>query len=87
MTAHRSRTGGAVSWSPPRDDTQVYPLLSSMSLQLEIDDIVIATFVNGRYWILEAYTNCPQASVTTTTTTTTTTTSSTSPPPRVWRQA
>ena len=47
---------------------------------------VIATFVNGRYWILGAYTNCPQADVTTTTTTTTTTTSSTSPPPRVWRQ-
>lgn len=70
----------------PRDDAQTYPLLSSSPLTTTVDDVVLAVNVNGNWWIVAVYTNCPAASVTTTTTTSTTsTTSTTTPAPRVWR--
>lgn len=70
----------------PRDDSQTYPLLTASPLSVVTNDIVLAVFVNGLWWITAVYSNCPAASVTTTTTTSTSsTTSSTTPPPRIWR--
>jgi hypothetical protein len=69
----------------PRGDT-VFPLFSTGRQTLVVNDIVAAWNINGQWWIVGKYTNCPQYSVTTTTTTSTTSTSTTTPAPRVWPQ-
>ena len=66
--------------------SEVFPLYVTGRQQLLVHDIVLATLINGQWWVLGKYTNCPQYAVTTTTTTTTTTTSTTTPAPRVWAQ-
>ena len=55
-------------------------LFAPNSLALRLNDIVLAALINGNWFVLNVYTNCPQGSVTTTTTTTSTTTSTTTPP-------
>jgi hypothetical protein len=68
-----------------RDDS-VFPLFSTGRQDLRVNDIVAAWNLNGQWWIVGKYTNCPQSAVTTTTTTSTTSTSTTTPAPRVWPQ-
>jgi hypothetical protein len=68
-----------------RDDT-VFPLFATGRQEVAVHDIVAAWNVNGQWWIVARYTNCPQSSVTTTTTTSTTSTSTTTPAPKVWLQ-
>lgn len=57
-------------------------LYAPNSLALQLNDIVLAAQINGNWFVLARYGNCPRANVTTTTTTTTTSTSTTTPPPK-----